>query len=111
MKKCIVINGISGSGKDTFIKIFSSLSKHNTYNISSVDLVKEIAEKYADWNNIKNQKNRNFLADLKQLLIDYNNIPFKYCKNYYDKIEDGIIFMHIREPEEIDKIKKSIPPE
>jgi hypothetical protein len=109
MKKCIVINGVSGSGKDTFIEIFAQLYDGYTANISSVDLVKDIMYDYMDWDGIKTKESRNCMVQLKQILIDYGDIPFKYCLNKYNKIYSGIVFMHIREPEEIDKIKKAIP--
>jgi predicted kinase len=48
MKKCIVINGVSGSGKDTFVKVFQETTSLNVYNISSVDLIKEIMIKFLD---------------------------------------------------------------
>jgi ABC-type proline/glycine betaine transport system ATPase subunit len=48
MKKCIVINGVSGSGKDTFIRMFAQLYDGKTANISSVDLVKDIMYDYMD---------------------------------------------------------------
>jgi hypothetical protein len=49
------------------------------------------------------------MVQLKQILIDYNDIPFNYCLDFYNKLSDRVVFMHIREPEEIDKIKKAIP--
>lgn len=106
MKKIIVINGTGGSGKDTFVELVSTIKK--VYNVSSVDKVKEIA-KICGWNGEKKEKDRKFLSDLKLLLIDYNDLPFNdICEKIekFNNLDDEIMFIHIREPEEIDRVVK-----
>lgn len=104
MGKCvIVINGAGGVGKDTLCEIASGHFK--VYNVSSITPIKEIA-KLCGWNGEKDDKSRKFLADLKQLSIEYNNYPTKWAKNKYDEFLSSdfeIMFVHIREPEEIKK--------
>lgn len=106
-KQVIIINGTGGSGKDTFVEFCSEFAK--VTNISSVDKVKEAAKILVGWNGEKDEKSRKLLVDLKQLSIDYNNSPTKYIQEEYDKfIKDNseYMFIHIREIEEIEKIKK-----
>ena len=101
MKNIIIINGYGGSGKDTFVEFVSKYNK--VYNFSSVDKVKEIA-KIIGWNGEKDEKSRKFLSDLKKLTTDYNDMSFNSIKeavNNFNSSDNEIMFIHIREPEEI----------
>ena len=104
MKKAtIVINGAGGVGKDTLCDL---AAKHfRVYNISSVDPIKEIA-RMCGWDGSKDDKSRRFLSDLKALTIAYNNFPTVWAKERYLgflESDNEIMFLHIREPEEIAK--------
>lgn len=106
-KQVIIINGTGGSGKDTFVEFCSEFVK--VTNISSVDKVKEAAKILVGWNGEKDEKSRKLLVDLKQLSIEYNDSPTKYIKEQFEKFEEGnseYLFIHIREIDEIEKIKK-----
>ena len=106
-KQVIIINGTGGSGKDTFVRFCSEFAK--VTNISSVDKVKEAAKILVGWNGEKNEKARKILVDLKQLSIKYNDYPTKYIQEQYkifEKSDSQYLFIHIREIEEIEKIKK-----
>lgn len=103
-KELVIINGTGGSGKDTFVSYASKYAK--VYNFSSVDKVKEIA-KLIGWNGAKEEKDRKFLSDLKKLTTEYNDMSFNDMKESIDKFnnsDDEIMFIHIREPEEIDRV-------
>lgn len=70
-KQIFVINGTGGAGKDTFVKMVSrQMDKMSNYaaviNVSSVDRIKEAA-KIIGWNGGKEEKDRKFLSDLKEL--------------------------------------------
>lgn len=102
MKKlAIVINGSGGAGKDTLCDI---AAKHfKTVNVSSIDPIKKIARENG-WNGEKDLKSRKFLADLKQLFTDYNDLPTKYIIEKYKEFLIGdaeIFFVHIREGAQI----------
>ena len=104
MKNIIIINGYGGSGKDTFVDLVSKYNK--VYNFSSVDKVKDIA-KIIGWNGEKDEKSRKFLSDLKKLTTDYNDMPFNSIKeaiNDFNLSDKEIMFIHIREPEEINRV-------
>lgn len=106
MKNVIIINGYGGSGKDTFVELVSKYNK--VYNFSSVDKVKEIA-KIIGWNGEKDEKSRKFLSDLKKLTTDYNDMAFNSIKkavNDFNLSDKEIMFIHIREPEEIKRAVK-----
>ena len=104
MKKIVVINGTGGCGKDTFVEL---CRKHiNIYNFSSIDKVKEVA-KVIGWSGSKSEKDRKFLADLKKLTTDYNDMAFRSiidAVNIFKNSKDEIMFIHIREPEEIKRV-------
>lgn len=105
-KQVIIINGTGGSGKDTFVEFCAKFAK--VTNISSVDKVKEAAQILVGWNGEKDEKSRKLLVDLKQLSIDYNDYPAKYINKQYEtfkKSESKYLFIHIREINEIEKIK------
>ena len=111
--KIVVINGQPRAGKDEFVKF---CQKHTTlcYNLSTVDFVKEVAA-FAGWDGQKTPKNREFLSDLKDLLTQWNDVPFKSIQQKIEKIKgemriydfnpekDGIVFIHCREPKEIQR--------
>lgn len=116
--KIIVINGRPRAGKDTFVEF---CQKHCMWclNISTVDFVKDVA-RYCGWNGEKTPENRKFLSDLKALLTEWDDVPFRKVgeaiiafgsemKIYdFDPDKDGIVFIHCREPEQIDRFKKEL---
>ncbi len=107
-KEIIIINGTGGSGKDTFVKFVSKYAK--VLNFSSIDKVKDIAT-IIGWDGSKTEKDRKFLSDLKKLTTEYNemalNSILEKVQDFYSN-EDEIMFIHIREPEEIEKTKNAL---
>lgn len=104
MKKvAIVINGAGGVGKDTLCEL---AAKHfKVKNISSITPIKEVAA-LCGWDGTKDNKARKFLSDLKNLCVEYNNYPTLWAKRQYDDFllsDEEIMFVHIREAEEISK--------
>lgn len=113
-KQIFIINGSGGVGKDLFVKIVKEILDKQSQlfptviNFSSVDKVKEIA-KIIGWNGSKNEKDRKFLSDLKLLTTDYNDMPFESLKakvHYFNHSLAQLLFLHIREPQEIDRAKQ-----
>ncbi len=104
MKKLVlVINGQGGVGKDALCEIAERYFK--VKNISSITPIKEVA-RMCGWDGRKDDKSRKFLADLKQLSVEYNDYPTLWAVSEYEKFllcDDEILFVHIREPEEIRK--------
>ena len=102
--KIIVINGMGGVGKDTFVDCCCRNTSKKIINISTIDPIKELA-KQIGWNGNKDNKDRKFLSDLKDLLTEYNNFSFQYVsKQIQANLDSDIIFIHCREPKEIKKI-------
>lgn len=102
----------SRSGKDEFVKQCQQINIV-VLNISTVDFVKRIA-KECGWDGTKTAANRKFLSDLKALLIEWDDVPFKQiereliefehtCESYDIPEKDRVAFIHCREPEEIQK--------
>ena len=115
-KQIFIINGSGGVGKDTFVDLVSvELNDklkhfHTVINYSSVDKVKEIARKIG-WDGKKSEKDRKFLSDLKILTSSYCDMPFESMKNkmieFLGDEESKLLFLHIREPEEIERAVKA----
>ncbi len=106
----ILINGYPQSGKDKFVEYAQKyLDDKIVLNHSTVDLVKKYAT-LLGWDGVKDDKGRNLLATLKDMLKTYGDIPFKYSMNYIvdNHDENTIIFIHTRETEEIERFKKSL---
>ena len=106
-KTAIVINGAGGVGKDTLCAL---AAKHlSVRNISTITPIKDIARQ-AGWDGSKDDRSRKFLADLKKLSVEYNDFPTKWALGVYNeflKTDEQILFVHIREPEEIAKFVKA----
>jgi hypothetical protein len=112
----IVINGIKRSGKDTFISMFSSVidSRFHVINKSSIqvfnDIIFQFINKYDSEKNLinKTEKYRTFVSKLKELTIDYCDFPRLYIEDFIleNDMDDCVIFLHIREPDEIKKIEE-----
>lgn len=108
-KLVIIINGKPTAGKDQFIEFLNDaialtgIVDEVIENFSSVDVVKQVAG-ILGWNGEKDDKSRNFLSDLKDLWSTYNDGPFRDMIQKIYTSERPIIFLHIREPDEIEKV-------
>ena len=109
MKKCVfIINGRGGVGKDTICEIASRFYK--VRNISSITPIVQIA-RFAGWDGKKTLAARKMLSQLKQVFTEFNDLSFSYCKDQYKDFlttDEELLFIHVREPEEIDRLKNSI---
>ena len=115
--KIIIINGYAGVGKSTFVDMCKK--DYLVTELSTIDPIKDIASKIG-WNGQKEPKDRKFLSDLKDLLSKYNDYSFNktienvgavvrffkiFIPHNFDKLT---IFIHCREPEEIERFKKEL---
>ena len=104
MKKVFITNGSAGNGKDTFAEF---LSKYiSVFKYSSIDLVKEMFETVGISKDNKTEKKRKLWSDGKDMLTQYDDIPFKDITSIVtdfknNKIETEVLLIDIREPEEI----------
>ena len=109
MKKTIfIINGKGGSGKDTVCNLAKCLCQAKS--ISSITPILDVA-KAGGWNGQKTDKARKLLSQLKELFTEFNDLSFKYCMEQIAKFSGSdaqVLFIHIREPEEIERLKNSI---
>ena len=111
MIKYYIINGRAGAGKDTFVYFCQNHAGNKVIlNISTVDFVKRIAT-LCGWTGEKDEKNRRFLSDLKDLLSRWNDVPFKEILKTIEHYKENslgadlIFFIHCREPEEIKRLR------
>ena len=106
-KRIIVINGKGGVGKDT---LCLSLQGHRVRNISSITPIKEIAAMHG-WNGEKDLKSRRFLAELKRVFTEYNDLPNRYLieqAQQFLRSEDEVLFVHIREADQIEAFVRGV---
>ena len=119
--KIIIINGTGGVGKDTFVVMCKDvLGAERVFNISTVDFVKEVAT-MCGWDGTKTPKNRKFLSDLKDLLTEWDDIPLKKimaeavscsaCAEMLGELDRSVLFIHCREPKEIEKLVRAFQDE
>lgn len=122
--KVVVCNGRPMSGKSTFQEICQKkcgyLMRRPGWHqdcylwidiCSTVEFVKQVAI-YCGWDRTKTPHNRKFLSDLKDLLSEWNDIPFKKIKERADMLirggGDWILFVDSREPAEIQRFKDEL---
>lgn len=113
MNNIWIINGEGGCGKDTFVQYVQDIvGAHRVLNISTVDYVKQVAESLG-WKGTKTQDDRKYLSDLKQILTYWGDVPFTRTVNHVEGwlaelkeygIKDGYVFIHCREPKEIQRL-------
>lgn len=106
MSRIAIINGSSGVGKDSFVNFIKDNYPFGTIiNVSTIDSVKAAA-KCLGWDGIKDDKGRKFLSELKYFANQYYPIS---VNTVYEAVQNNprasCIFVHCREPKEIDKIK------
>lgn len=109
MKKLlVVINGESGSGKDTFVESCRSIAEKQhpfvpIVNIHRSDKAKEMLM-YMGWDGSRTPEVRKLLADL----VDFGEKTGYNTKSLFDSIDrlGGIIFYHARDPKTIAEIEE-----
>lgn len=108
MKNLLIINGQATGGKDLFCNILSEISSLPTTTYSIIDYAKEVANISLGWDGIKDEKGRRLLADLNDIMMEYNELPFKKIHKevaWMDIMNEEYTFMlHMRKPKEIRKI-------
>lgn len=108
-KLAVIMNGAPCAGKDTLCEM--AAKRFRTRLVSSIDPIKEIASAHG-WDGRKDEKSRKFLSELKAAFVGFNELPTQYLWRQYMQFLHGdeqILFVHIREPQEIDKFRKLIP--
>ena len=109
-KLVIIINGKGGAGKDTVCEVVEK--RYRARAISAITPIKEVAL-HCGWagDSEKDNRARKLLSDLKRVLIEYNDMPNNYLEKEYKRfINSGydILFVHIREGDQIDDFKKRV---
>ena len=116
MINIVIVNGFPRSGKTLFTNNCIKELKEYGFTISTIDFVKHIARN-CGWNGEKTPKDRKFLSDLKRLLVDWGDVPYRKIEEAIDYIrqvsiqyniapENFFLFVDSREPEEIKRFKE-----
>lgn len=103
--KVVIINGSGGVGKDTFVKLCANiLAQGEVMNVSSVTPAKEEAMNTHGWDGVdKSDYWREKLLQIKQKQIEDNDLPTRYVVNQVLIASAKLVFIHIREADEIQK--------
>lgn len=109
----IVVNGVGGSGKDTFISYCREyLKEKNVFslNISSIDPFRDIPLAWG-WNRVKDDNYRQALSYLKKAAECIDQYPLRYMLEQRTRVlvNDSVIFYHIREISSLEAFKKMVP--
>ena len=116
--KVFIFNGIARSGKTSIENEIAELISDENSNreaiiCSIIDYVKDIAS-YAGWEGSKNIADRKFLSQLKDILTEWNDSPFKEITGLIEDCErlnnkenprDYIFFIDMREPKDIERMR------
>lgn len=112
----VIINGKPTAGKDTFINMCNNYA-HDTetcyvYNISSVDMIKDILEKKFAWNGIKDKQTRDLISMFKDWSISHCDVVttnmYKRINDIVGSTDDNIIFICIRENTQVTRIRNTL---
>lgn len=109
-KRVIIVNGRGGVGKDTICA--AAASYYRVRNISSITPIVEIA-RFAGWDGKKDPAARRLLSRLKDAFTEWGDLSFSYCMQQYVAFlesDEQILFVHIREPEEIARFCDAVGP-
>lgn len=106
MRHVCVINGPGAHGKDTFVAhalIRAGQLELPGYNFSSIDPCRRrVYDKYGILPTDKSEVARRALVEEKQCwLAEDPDGPNKYLLDSARSIQEGLVFFHIREPEQI----------
>ena len=104
----IILNGPGESGKGTFVELISEIFNFSYEKYSSIAWAKKIAELHFGWKGDKTPENRELIGKIKQLGIEYGNIPFKKVVSRYRRAfanHYDLFITDVREPDEINKLK------
>lgn len=114
-KIIFIINGTGGVGKDTFAKLYEKNIKSRfennviVHNISTITPIRQMLKCCVDDVNLRDEKTRQLLSSVKNALEEYNDYTTEYAANhiykFIESIETGTLFIHLREPHLIDKLK------
>jgi hypothetical protein len=107
--KVFIVNGCGGSGKTSFELMIRDIAEAHGEKIkilSIIDYVKDVAT-YFGWSGEKSLKGRKMLCDLKDVMTEYNDIPYKQLVKQIEECRDdniSAVFIDSREAEDIKRL-------
>jgi len=105
--KVFCVNGISLSGKDSFVNRIKDIKNKDFQNvkcISTIDPVKDIYKRFFGWDGTKSDIHRKNLNVLKRIWIDVSNGPLVWTQNQMGccKKHTEALFIMVREFSEME---------
>jgi hypothetical protein len=107
--RILLINGVAGSGKDTFINVIRERADCVVFRTSIIDPIDELCKKIGCTQ--KSEKERKFMSDLKVLTDGYNDFAFSQTivnilAAIFGNPRPQIICVIAREAKDIKRFKK-----
>ena len=87
--KIVIVNGMPGCGKTTFETYCKFHLGAYCKIISTIDIIKQMA-RVGGWNGEKDPKSRKMLSDLKDLLTDWDDVPYKRVEKAVNEFNRGL---------------------
>lgn len=105
-----IMNGQGGSGKTTFQDYVAEIvdEEDAVVSVSMVSYVKAIAKTFG-WQGTKEPKDRKMLSQLKDLLTEWDDSPFRTTCMMVDQARRNgakIVFIDAREKADIERLKE-----
>ena len=112
MIKIVILNGNPAAGKNTFAEIIEGFYPVIDH-ISYVDFTRNMLDKMRVDYSGKTAKDRQLIEAVNDALEKHSDIPFIDICSFTDKAKkthnDGILFVDIRKPENIQRFCKEFP--
>ena len=105
MKKIITISGQGASGKDTFIELCRHHATNSIWSYDYYEIVKPIIKMLGIEG--KATKERKLISDILISLENYGEMPYYRMLDDLNNM-DGVIFVNIRDPRILSKIKRNV---
>jgi len=113
----ILINGVSLSGKDTFVRLVKEEVRDKKLgllvsSISTIDPIKDIYSDFFGWDGEKTNRDRKNLNVLKNVWVEVSNGPVKYAERILKSLDNNtwndLVFIMVREYSEMISLQSMV---
>lgn len=111
IEKVFIVNGYPQAGKDTFVDICINYLCEYSIEANKVSTIHPAirAAEILGWDGSKTPNNRAALSVLKKISISFWDGPFNFIKKIIESNQTDVLFVFVREPQEIAKLVNYYP--